>query len=143
MPCRLYLCLFFETGHGATVHAATIEDGSLVGMGATVLDGAKVGRRAVVWTGPEFPASAEFMAMFKQVEKGAIVAAGAVLTPGKTVPSGQIWAGNPAKYLRDLEADESNFILHSANNYAALAAVHSAENSKTFDEIEVCNSPCT
>ena len=43
MPCRLYLCVFFNTGHGATVHAATIEDGSLVGMGATVLDGAKVG----------------------------------------------------------------------------------------------------
>ena len=81
--------------------------------------------------------------MSKQIEKGAIVAAGAVLTPGKTVPSGQIWAGNPAKYLRDLEADESNFILQSANNYAALAAVHSAENSKSFEEIEVCSSPCT
>ena len=42
MPCTVYLCVFLDTGHGATVHAATIEDGSLVGMGATVLDGAKV-----------------------------------------------------------------------------------------------------
>ena len=73
-----------------------------------------------------------------QVEKSAIVAAGAVLTPNKTVPTGQIWAGNPAKYLRDLDADESSFILQSANNYAALAAVHAAENSKTPEEIEVC-----
>lgn len=65
------------------------------------------------------------------------MAAGAVLTPNKTVPSGQIWAGNPAKYLRDLDADETEFILQSATNYTALAAVHSAENSKTFEEVEV------
>lgn len=99
-------------GHGATVHAATIEDGSLVGMGATVLDGSKV-------------------------EKGSILAAGAVLTPKKVVPTGQVWAGNPAKFLRDLDEDEASFILQSANNYAALAAVHSAENSKSFEEIQI------
>ena len=69
------------------------------------------------------------------------MAAGAVVTPGKTVKSGQIWAGNPAKYLRDLEEGEAEFILQSANNYSALAAVHSAENSKTFEEIEVLSLP--
>ena len=73
-----------------------------------------------------------------QVSRGAILAAGAVLTPNKTVPSGQIWAGNPAKYLRDLDEEEADFIIQSAENYAALAAVHSAENSKTFEEVEVC-----
>ena len=36
-------------GHGATVHAATIEDGSLVGMGATVLDGSKVSALPDFW----------------------------------------------------------------------------------------------
>ena len=35
-------CALSAAGHGATIHACTIEDDSLVGMGATVLDGAKV-----------------------------------------------------------------------------------------------------
>ena len=72
-----------------------------------------------------------------QVEKGSILAAGSVLTPKKVVPTGQVWAGNPAKFLRELDEDEASFILQSANNYAALAAVHSAENSKSFEEIQV------
>lgn len=72
-----------------------------------------------------------------QVQKGSILAAGSTLTPKKTVPSGEIWAGNPAKFLRELDEEEANFILQSANNYTALAAVHAAENSKTFTEIEV------
>lgn len=76
-----------------------------------------------------------------QVEKGSILAAGAVLTPKKVVPTGQVWAGNPAKFLRDLDEDEASFILQSANNYAALAAVHSAENSKSFEEIQVSPHP--
>lgn len=119
-------------------------------MGATVLDGSKVGMHTAALTGPEEqsytgqPGLAVVRGsagvtgtLCRQVEKSAIVAAGAVLTPNKTVPSGQIWAGNPAKYLRDLDKEESDFILQSANNYAALAAVHSAENAKTFEEIEV------
>ena len=60
-----------------------------------------------------------------------------MLTPKKVVPTGQVWAGNPAKFLRELDEDEASFILQSANNYAALAAVHSAENSKSFEEIQV------
>ena len=64
-------------GHGATIHAADIEDCALLGMGATVMDGARV-------------------------QKGAIVAAGALVPPGATVPSGEIWAGSPAKLLRKL-----------------------------------------
>jgi gamma-carbonic anhydrase len=72
-----------------------------------------------------------------QVQKGAIVAAGAMVPPGKTVPSGEVWGGSPAKFLRRLEADEADFIIKSANTYAALAAVHAAENAKTFEEILV------
>ena len=71
------------------------------------------------------------------MQKGSILAAGATLTPKKVVPTGEIWAGNPAKFLRELDEEEASFILQSANNYTALAAVHAAENSKTFYEIEV------
>lgn len=76
--------------------------------------------------------------MHAQVQKGAVVAAGAVVTPGKTVASGEVWAGSPAKLLRLLEAEEAGFIAQAAVDYAALAAVHAAENAKTTEEIQVC-----
>ncbi|EIE20136.1 gamma-carbonic anhydrase [Coccomyxa subellipsoidea C-169] len=102
-------------GHGAIIHAATVEDNVLVGMGATILDGVTV-------------------------QKGSVVAAGAVVTPGKTVPSGEVWAGNPAKMLRKLEEEEAGFIAQAANDYAALAAVHAAENGKGMEEILLDNA---
>ncbi|MFZ4540302.1 MAG: DapH/DapD/GlmU-related protein, partial [Rickettsiales bacterium] len=67
-------------------------DDCFVGMGATIIDGVVV-------------------------EPGAFVAAGAVVTPNKRIPSGQMWGGNPAKYMRDLRAEESAFIPVSAENY--------------------------
>lgn len=48
----------------------------------------------------------------------------------------QVWAGNPAKFLRKLTDEELAFISQSATNYTNLAQVHAAENSKSFDEIE-------
>lgn len=99
-------------GHGATIHAATIKDCVVVGMGATVMDGATV-------------------------EAGAIVGAGALVPPGATIPANQIWAGSPAKFIRELAEGEREFISDSADSYAALAAVHAAENAKGFDEIEL------
>lgn len=83
-------------GHAAIIHACTLEDDSFIGMGATVMD-------------------------FAKVQSGGMLAAGAVLTPGKTVPPGQIWAGNPAKLFRELKVEEAEFIPISANNYVELA----------------------
>lgn len=45
-----------------------------------------------------------------QVRKGAMVAAGAVVPPGTEIPAGQIWGGNPARFLRDLKDNESSFL---------------------------------
>jgi len=88
-------------GHGAIIHACTLEDDSFVGMGATVLDGAVVQRHAMV-------------------------AAGALVTPGKVVPTGELWAGSPAKKMRDLtEADIAN-IHRSAESYCELARSYMA-----------------
>jgi len=98
-------------GHSAVLHACTLEDESFVGMGATVLDGAVV-------------------------EKGAMVAAGSLVTQKTRIPSGQIWAGNPARFLRNLTTEELSFIKVSADNYAGLGEIHAKENSKTFEEIE-------
>jgi carbonic anhydrase/acetyltransferase-like protein (isoleucine patch superfamily) len=82
-------------GHSAIIHACTIEDYAFIGMGAIVMDLAKV-------------------------EKYGMLAAGAVLTPGKVIKSGQIWAGNPAKYFRDLTPVEKDYINTSATNYIEL-----------------------
>jgi carbonic anhydrase/acetyltransferase-like protein (isoleucine patch superfamily) len=46
-----------------------------------------------------------------------MVAAGALITPNKIVKKGQIWAGNPAKYFRDLTEKEATFIKISEDNY--------------------------
>ena len=48
-----------------------------------------------------------------------------------------MWAGNPAKLLREMEEGEAAFIAQSAVNYAELAAVHAEENAKTHEEIAV------
>ncbi len=79
-------------GHQAMLHACKLEDGSFIGMSATIMDDAIV-------------------------ESGAMVAAGALVPPRKVVKSGQIWAGNPAKYLRDLTPEEAAFIKKSEDNY--------------------------
>lgn len=92
-------------GHGAILHACTIEDEVLVGMGAKILDGAIIRR-------------------------GAIVGGGSVVAPGTEVPSGQVWAGCPARYLRDVDASESAFLAVSAHNYADLSREHWNEVTK-------------
>eukprot|EP00891_Asterochloris_glomerata_P006933 jgi/Astpho2/6933/Aster-01799 len=120
-------------GHGATIHACTVEDGSLVGMGATVLDGATAYKTTAVAAGRHISCTA------LQVQKCSIVAAGSLVSPGTTVPTGEIWAGNPAKMLRKLDADEREFIKQSAANYALLADIHASENAKTSEEIEKDN----
>ncbi len=84
-------------GHMALLHACTVKDRAFVGMGAIMLDESVL-------------------------EEEAMLAAGAVLTPKKVVPSGQLWAGNPAKYMRDLKPEEITFFKQSAENYVQLAA---------------------
>ncbi len=79
-------------GHSVLLHACRIEDNSFIGMHSTLMDGVVV-------------------------ESGGWVAAGALVTPGKRIPKGQIWAGNPAKYFRDLTKEETDFIPVSAENY--------------------------
>lgn len=79
-------------GHNATIHACTIQDYSLIGMGAIVLDNAEIG-----------PYS--------------LVAAGAVVTMNMKVPSGVLAAGIPAKVIRPLTNEEKKILEQSAQNY--------------------------
>jgi len=82
-------------GHGAVLHACTIEDACLIGMHATVLDGARVSRHAMV-------------------------GAGAVVTPGKIVGEGELWLGNPARCVRRLDDRQIEQLHYSAQHYVRL-----------------------
>jgi gamma-carbonic anhydrase len=83
-------------GHMALIHACRLEDRCFIGMKACVMDGAVV-------------------------ETGAWVAAGAVVTPGKRVKSGELWAGTPARLLRAVTAEETQYIEVLPERYAELA----------------------
>lgn len=83
-------------GHKALLHACILEDDCFVGMGAVAMDFATVG-------------------------KGGMLAAGALLTPNKHVQGGHVWAGNPAKFFREMTQAEKDFIPVSAQNYVNLA----------------------
>lgn len=86
-------------GHSALIHACTLQSRCFIGMRAVVLD-------------------------LAVVETGAMVAAGAVVSPGKVVKAGELWAGIPAKPLRDLRQDELDNWPESIATYCQLAANH-------------------
>jgi carbonic anhydrase/acetyltransferase-like protein (isoleucine patch superfamily) len=67
-------------GHNAVVHGCTIHDNVLIGMGAIILDSCVI-------------------------ESNSIVAAGAVVTKNTVVPGGTIYAGMPAKKIKDIGPD--------------------------------------
>ena len=80
-------------GHNAIVHGCVIHDNVLIGMGAIVMDNCTV-------------------------ESNSIIAAGAVITQNTVVTSGSIWAGVPAKKVKDLnQSDFAGEIERIANNY--------------------------
>lgn len=56
-----------------------------------------------------------------------MVAAGAIVPMDTTVPSGELWGGNPAKQLRTLKQPEKDFLPESASKYVELAGEHRAE----------------
>lgn len=88
-------------GHLAMVHGCVLHDRAFVGLGAIVMDGC-------------------------EIEGGAMLAAGAMLTPGKRIPAGQLWAGRPAKYVRDLSEEELAGHRAGVAHYVALARAHAA-----------------
>ena len=59
-----------------------------------------------------------------QVETQAVLRAGTVVPPGCVIPSGQMWAGNPAQYVRDLSADELMELPKIAESIRETAAEH-------------------
>jgi carbonic anhydrase/acetyltransferase-like protein (isoleucine patch superfamily) len=82
-------------GHSAILHACTVEDLCLIGMGAIVLDGVRIGR-------------------------GSLVGAGALVTPGTDIPPGSFVLGAPARVKRTVSDSEREQMEYSARHYVEL-----------------------
>ena len=82
-------------GHKALLHACTIGNRVLVGMGSIVMDGVVV-------------------------EDETIIAAGSLVPPKKVLESGYLWVGSPAKKARELTDKEKKYLKYSAEHYVRL-----------------------
>ena len=89
-------------GHSAVLHACNIEDKAFIGIQACVMDDSVV-------------------------EEGAMVAAGALITPGRRVKSGEVWAGKPAKKLREVCQQDLEFFEINRARYQRLATEYRHE----------------
>ncbi len=87
---------YVTVGHQAIIHAATVHDCVLVGMGAILLNRCVIG-------------------------KNCIIGAGSVVTEGKEIESGSLVLGTPAKIVRKLSNEEIAAIENSAKRYQQLA----------------------
>jgi len=93
-------------GHSVVLHACTLEDTCLIGIGSVVLDGAVV-------------------------RTNAMIGAGSLVPGGKEIEGGYLWMGRPAKKVRALTEKEIEQLAYSAEHYAKVKDLHA--NS---DEIE-------
>ena len=98
--------------HGVALHGCTINDQTLVGMGAIVLDDVEVGEKA-------------------------IIAAGSLLREGIKFPGASLIAGSPARVIRPLKQDELKKILQYARNYIDYKNSYLNKNNfQTIKEID-------
>jgi gamma-carbonic anhydrase len=88
-------------GHNAMVHGCTLKDRAFVGLSTTIMNGAVI-------------------------ESDAMLAAGAMLTQNKRIETRQLWAGSPARYVRELGEEEIRNMHISVAHYAENAKAHKA-----------------
>lgn len=94
-----------SVGHNVTIHGAIIHDNVLIGIGATVLDHAEIGENS-------------------------IIAANSLVLTGTKVEPNSIYAGVPAKKVKDIEPGQSKEMIHKiANNYAMYAGWYKENGS--------------
>lgn len=95
-----------SVGHNVTIHGAKVEDYALIGMGSTILDGAVIG-------------------------EGAIVAAGALVLSNTKVPPHTLWAGVPAKQVKEVSPEQAAEINRKiAHNYGMYASWYSNPDAR-------------
>lgn len=92
---------YVTVGHQVCLHACTVKDQSLIGIGSIVLDGAVIG-------------------------KGVILGAGSLVTHGQKLNDGCLYFGRPAKFVRKLSAKEKSGLEAWALRYVEYARNHEA-----------------
>ena len=92
-------------GHQACVHASTVEDDVLIGIGATILSGCHVGA-------------------------GSLIAAGALIREGTKIPAGTLWAGCPACQIREVTEVQKQRIASTARHYVNMATMFAARSGQ-------------
>ena len=92
---------YVTCGHSAILHACTIDDEVLIGMGSTVLDGAEIGARSVI-------------------------GANALVTQGMKIPPGSLVLGSPAKVRRAMDLEEQASVRTWAEKYVRLSRAYLA-----------------
>lgn len=95
---------------GALVHAATLEDGVVIGESAQILDGAVV-------------------------KANSVVLPGSVMTPGTQTAEGELWGGTPAVKIRALAEEEIALAKATAFETIELASIHDLELSKDYMQV--------
>jgi carbonic anhydrase/acetyltransferase-like protein (isoleucine patch superfamily) len=90
---------YVTIGHKAVVHACTIGDYCLIGIGAIIMDDAVI-------------------------EDYVMLGAGSLVAPGKRLESGYLYVGSPAKQVRPLKEAEKEFLQYSAEHYIHLKNEH-------------------
>ncbi len=90
---------YVTIGHKAVVHACTIGDYCLIGIGAIIMDDAVI-------------------------EDFVMLGAGSLVAPGKRLESGYLYVGSPAKQVRPLKEAEKEFLQYSAEHYIHLKNEH-------------------
>lgn len=103
-----YIGNYVTVGHRALVHACTVHDEVLIGMGAIVMDGCEIGERS-------------------------IIGAGALLTMHQKIPPGSLVLGSPAKVIRTLALDEQQKIRKMAEKYVHVSRYHQEQLAKQVD----------
>ena len=96
---------YVTVGHKAILHACSIDDEVLVGMGAIVMDGTEIGARS-------------------------IIGAGALVTMGTKIPPGSLVLGSPARGVRALSSKEPRSVKGWAENYVRLSRRYLAKEIK-------------
>ena len=96
---------YVTVGHGAIVHACTVGDEVLLGMGSTILDGAVIGEQS-------------------------LIGARALVPPGARIPPGSLVLGVPARIVRALTRDERTGLRGLAEKYVRLASYYRQRQSK-------------
>ena len=106
--CKLIIGKRITVGHSVILHGCSIEDDSLIGMGATILNGAHIG-------------------------KNSIIGANSLITEGKKIPERSLVMGSPGKVIREVTDEEIKAIHKNGQRYIQNSKRYESEATEQKD----------